>query len=103
LRKLTKNFPNCGGLDPKLLLIDEPSIGLAPKLMAEGFDLLLRVKEGRVTVLMVEQNALKALTISDYGLVFQQGRLVLSGTASEMLNHPEIGHIFLGGTVSVKA
>ena len=90
-------------LDPKLLLIDEPSIGLAPKLMAEVFDLLLSVKEGGVTILMVEQNARKALTISDYGLVLQQGHLVLSGTATEVLNHPEIGHLFLGGTVSVKA
>jgi branched-chain amino acid transport system ATP-binding protein len=89
-------------LNPKLLLIDEPSIGLAPKLMAEVFDLLLSVKEGGVTILMVEQNARKALTISDYGLVLQQGRLVLSGTASEVLNHPEIGHLFLGGMAEVE-
>jgi branched-chain amino acid transport system ATP-binding protein len=90
-------------LDPKLLLIDEPSMGLAPRLTAEVFDLLLTLKDSGVTILMVEQNARQALTISDYGLVLQQGHLVLSGTATEVLNHPEIGRLFLGGTVSVNS
>ncbi len=88
-------------LDPSLLLIDEPSIGLAPKLMEEVFQLLLGLKDAGVTILMVEQNARKALMISDYGLVLQQGRVVMSGTAAEVLEHPEIGHLFLGGTVRV--
>ncbi len=50
---------------------------------------------------MIEQNAKKALEVSDYGLVLQQGRLVLAGTASEVLHHPEIGHLFLGGTAHI--
>jgi len=89
-------------LDPKLLLIDEPSIGLSPILMAEVFNLLLSLKERGVTILMIEQNAKKALGISDYGIVLQQGRLALDGTASEVLNHPEISHLFLGGMAKVE-
>jgi branched-chain amino acid transport system ATP-binding protein len=52
-----------------------------------------------ITILMIEQNAKKALQMSDHGIVLQQGRLVLSGTAREVLDHPGIGHLFLGGAV----
>ncbi|HEX9925720.1 MAG TPA: ABC transporter ATP-binding protein [Anaerolineae bacterium] len=88
-------------LKPKLLLIDEPSIGLSPILVSEVFNLLLALKDRGVTILMIEQNAKKALGISDYGLVLQQGRLALAGTASDVLHHPEIGHLFLGGVAKV--
>lgn len=89
-------------LDPKLLLIDEPSIGLSPLLVTEVFNLLLSLREHGVTILMIEQNAKKALSISDYGIVLQQGQLALAGTASAVLNHPEIGHLFLGGAAKVE-
>jgi branched-chain amino acid transport system ATP-binding protein len=88
-------------LDPKFLLIDEPSIGLSPMLVQQIFDLLLALRDKGVTILMIEQNAKQALGISDYGIVLQQGRLALDGTAHEVLNHPEIGHLFLGGVVHV--
>jgi len=88
-------------LDPKFLLIDEPSIGLSPMLVQQIFDLLLALRDKGVTILMIEQNAKQALGISDYGIVLQQGRLALDGTAHQVLNHPEIGHLFLGGVVHV--
>ncbi|MEM7125133.1 MAG: ABC transporter ATP-binding protein [Chloroflexota bacterium] len=90
-------------LNPKLLLIDEPSIGLSPILVQQVFDELLSLRDNGVTILMIEQNAKQALTISDYGIVLQQGRLALSGTADGVLNHPEIGPLFLGGAVQLEA
>ncbi|MEM7347578.1 MAG: ABC transporter ATP-binding protein [Chloroflexota bacterium] len=89
-------------LDPKFLLIDEPSIGLSPILVQQTFDLLLELRDKGVTILMIEQNAKQALGISDYGIVLQQGRLALDGTAEAVLNHPEIGHLFLGGAVQIE-
>jgi branched-chain amino acid transport system ATP-binding protein len=89
-------------LDLKFLLIDEPSIGLSPILVQQTFDLLLGLRDRGVTILMIEQNAKQALGISDYGIVLQQGRLALDGTAQDVLNHPEIGHLFLGGVVKVE-
>ena len=83
-------------LEPKLLMIDEPSIGLSPKLVGEVFALLTGLRDTGVTVLMVEQNARAALAISDDALVLQQGRLALAGKANEILSHPDIGGLFLG-------
>ena len=88
-------------LEPRLLLIDEPSVGLAPILVDQVLSLLRDLRDRGVTVLMVEQNAKRALDISDYGLVLQQGRLALAGRAADVLDHPEIGHLFLGGTMRV--
>ncbi|MGB0387314.1 MAG: ABC transporter ATP-binding protein [Ardenticatenaceae bacterium] len=86
-------------LEPKFLLIDEPSIGLSPILVQQTFDLLLGLRDKGVSILMIEQNAKQALGISDYGIVLQQGKLVLDGTAQNVLNHPEIGRLFLGGVL----
>jgi len=86
-------------LEPRLLLIDEPSIGLSPILVKQVFALLRDLRDRGVTVLMIEQNAKSALETSDHGLVLQQGRLALAGTAAEVLDHPEIGHLFLGGAM----
>jgi len=86
-------------LEPRLLLIDEPSVGLAPILVQQVFALVRDLRDRGVTVLMIEQNAKRALESSDYGLVLQQGRLALAGTAAEVLDHPEIGHLFLGGVI----
>ena len=86
-------------LEPRLLLIDEPSVGLSPILVQQVFTLLQELRDRGTTVLMIEQNAKSALEVSDYGLVLQQGRLALAGTAPEVLNHPEIGRLFLGGAM----
>jgi branched-chain amino acid transport system ATP-binding protein len=88
-------------LEPRLLLIDEPSIGLSPILVQQVFGLLGSLRERGVSVMMIEQNAKKALEMSDYGVVLQQGRLALAGPAQDVLHHPEIGSLFLGGHVHV--
>ncbi len=88
-------------LEPRLLLIDEPSVGLSPILVRQVFTLLRDLRDRGVTVLMVEQNAKSALETSDHGMVLQQGRVALGGSAAGVLAHPEIGHLFLGGTMRV--
>jgi branched-chain amino acid transport system ATP-binding protein len=88
-------------LEPRLLLVDEPSVGLSPILVRQVFALLRDLRDRGVTVLMVEQNAKRALETSDHGMVLQQGRLALAGRAADVLEHPEIGHLFLGGAMRV--
>jgi branched-chain amino acid transport system ATP-binding protein len=83
-------------LEPSVLLIDEPSIGLSPILVKQVFDELRQLCNNGVTVLMIEQNARQALAISDDGIVLQQGRLALQGNASNLLHHPDIARVFLG-------
>ena len=84
-------------LEPKLLLIDEPSIGLSPIMVRELFALLTTLRDAGVTILMIEQNAKQALQISDYGLVLEQGRTRIEATAAEILADPRIAQLFLGG------
>lgn len=84
-------------LDPKLILIDEPSIGLSPNLVQEVFRTLQRLRDSGVTVLMVEQNAKAALAMSDYGIVLELGQTRMHDKASELLNNPKVGQLFLGG------
>jgi branched-chain amino acid transport system ATP-binding protein len=86
-------------LDPKLILIDEPSIGLSPLMVQETFDILKDLRFRGVTVLMVEQNAKSALEISDDGLVLELGRTRMSGSARSLLDDPRVGQLFLGGTI----
>ena len=86
-------------LDPKLILIDEPSIGLSPQLVQEVFRTLLALRDSGVTILMVEQNARSALQISDYGIVLELGQKRLQGKASELLGDPRVGQLFLGGSM----
>ena len=83
-------------LDPKLLLIDEPSIGLSPNLVTEVFATLQRLRDTGVTVLMVEQNAKSALANSDYGLVLELGQTRMHETAEKILADPRVGSLFLG-------
>jgi branched-chain amino acid transport system ATP-binding protein len=83
--------------EPKLMLIDEPSIGLSPLLVREIFDILRELRTKGVTILMVEQNAKRALEISDFGVVLELGRTRMSGTAGELLGDPRVGQLFLGG------
>jgi len=84
-------------LDPKLVLIDEPSIGLSPILAQETFAILKELRARGVTVLMVEQNARAALTISDFGIVLELGQTRIVDAAGKILNDPRIGKLFLGG------
>jgi branched-chain amino acid transport system ATP-binding protein len=84
-------------LDPKLLLIDEPSIGLAPLMVQEIFELLKALRDQGVTILMIEQNAKQALKTSDYGLVLEQGQTRIEASAAEILADPRIAQLFLGG------
>ena len=86
-------------LDPKLILIDEPSIGLSPNLVQEVFRTLLLLREPGVTILMVEQNAKAALAMSDYGLVLELGQTRMHDKADRLLKDPRVGQLFLGGHV----
>ena len=83
--------------DPRLLLIDEPTLGLSPKFFDEVFEHLQSVREAGVSVLMVEQNAARALQISDWALVFELGRLFREGPAHEILADPLVKQQYLGG------
>ena len=87
-------------LDPKLILIDEPSIGLSPMMVTEVFDILKDLRARGVTILMVEQNARSALAISDDGLVLELGRTRLSDRADVLLADPRVGQLFLGGALT---
>jgi branched-chain amino acid transport system ATP-binding protein len=84
-------------LEPKLMLIDEPSIGLSPLLVRETFDILQQLRARGVSILMVEQNAKRALEISDYGVVLELGRARMQGAARELLADARVGQLFLGG------
>jgi len=84
-------------LDPKLVLIDEPSIGLSPLMVKETFDILIELKNRGVSILMIEQNARSALEMSDYGLVLELGQTRIFDTAQNVLNDPRVAQLFLGG------
>jgi branched-chain amino acid transport system ATP-binding protein len=84
-------------LEPKLILIDEPSIGLSPLMVQEVFAILKGLRDNGVTVLLIEQNARQALQISDYGLVMEQGQTRIEDTAVKILADPRIAQLFLGG------
>jgi branched-chain amino acid transport system ATP-binding protein len=81
---------------PKLLLMDEPSMGLAPILVERSFEIIQQVHEAGVAMLVVEQNANMALSIADRGYVLSTGRLVLSGRARELLQHEDLRKAYLG-------
>jgi branched-chain amino acid transport system ATP-binding protein len=82
---------------PRLLLLDEPSLGLAPMLVNRIFAVISRLKESGVTILLVEQNARKALEIADRAYVMETGRIILAGDARELAANPEIEKAYLGG------
>jgi len=81
---------------PKVLLMDEPSMGLAPVLVAQNFEIIQQINEAGTTVFVVEQNANMALSIADRGYVLQTGQIVLSGTAQSLLANPEMRTAYLG-------
>ena len=81
---------------PKVLLMDEPSMGLAPVLVAQNFEIIDQINKAGTTVLIVEQNANMALSIADRGYVLQTGSIVLSDTADGLLNNPQMRQAYLG-------
>jgi branched-chain amino acid transport system ATP-binding protein len=84
-------------LDPKLILIDEPSIGLSPLMVQEVFSILGDLRDKGITILLIEQNAKQALQISDYGLVLEQGQTRIEDTAANIVADPRIAQLLLGG------
>ncbi|AII14328.1 high-affinity branched-chain amino acid transporter, ATP-binding protein [Campylobacter iguaniorum] len=82
--------------EPKLLMLDEPSLGLAPKIVGEVFDIIVKLKEEGITILLVEQNAFLALKISDYAYVLENGHIVMEGLAKDMIGNSEIKRKYLG-------
>jgi branched-chain amino acid transport system ATP-binding protein len=90
-------------LDPQLILIDEPSIGLSPLMVQQTFGILKALRDRGVSILMIEQNARSALEISDFGIVLELGRTRLVDRADRVLNDPRIGQLFLGGAMEESA
>jgi branched-chain amino acid transport system ATP-binding protein len=90
-------------LNPQLVLIDEPSIGLSPMMVQQTFDILKELRDRGVSILMIEQNARSALEISDYGIVLELGQTRLVDKADRVLNDPRIGQLFLGGAMTEPA
>ncbi len=92
-------FARCLMLDPGLVILDEPSMGLAPKILASVFDAVRTMNQQGKTILLVEQNARAGLRLSTHGVVLENGQVRLAGTGREVLEHPEIGALYLGGAV----
>jgi branched-chain amino acid transport system ATP-binding protein len=84
-------------LQPDVLLLDEPSMGLAPRLVEEVFATIARLKQQNITMLLVEQFAAAALEVADYGYVLENGRLTTSGAATALKNDPAVREAYLGG------
>jgi branched-chain amino acid transport system ATP-binding protein len=82
--------------NPRVLLLDEPSMGLAPILIQQIFDTIVAIRKSGVAVLLVEQNAFLALQIADYGYVIETGEISLKGTGTELLNNPLVKEAYLG-------
>lgn len=84
-------------LSPALSMLDEPSLGLSPKLVREIFDEILRIRDIGVTIIIIEQNATTALKISDYAYVLELGQNRFEGTGKEVLDNPSVRKLYLGG------
>ena len=82
---------------PKLMLLDEPSMGLSPLLVSEIFEIIRRLNDNGTTILLVEQNAALALKLAHRAAVMETGRIVLSGTGEELSRSPEVQKAYLGG------
>jgi branched-chain amino acid transport system ATP-binding protein len=82
--------------DPRLLMFDEPSLGLSPLLVEQMFDVVRTVARQGITVLLVEQNVYNTLKLADYGYVLENGKIALSGTGEELLGNPHVRRAYLG-------
>ena len=90
-------FARCLMLDPRLVILDEPSLGLAPKVLKDVFTAIRAMNASGKTILLVEQNARAGLRLASHGVVLENGRVRLSGTGRDVLDNPEIGALYLGG------
>jgi len=81
---------------PSLLMLDEPSVGLAPRMVAVVFELVARIRAGGMSVLLVEQNVRQALALADRGYVLENGRIVLQRAGAELIEHPKVKRAYLG-------
>jgi branched-chain amino acid transport system ATP-binding protein len=93
-------FARCLMLDPELIVLDEPSMGLDPQIRQVVFDMIETMHGQGKTILLVEQNARAGLQLSSHGVVLENGMVRLTGAGREVLEHPEIGALYLGGTVA---
>ncbi len=92
-------FARCLMLNPTLILLDEPSMGLDPLTLKQVFDTVAIMHQSGRTILLVEQNVRTGLSASTHGVVMESGKVRLTGTNVEILNHPEISRLYLGGTL----
>ena len=81
---------------PELLMLDEPSLGLAPRIVREIFQIIARLRKTGVSILLVEQNARAALQVADYGYVLETGEVILEGPAKELGDNPRVIESYLG-------
>ena len=93
-------FARCLMLDPTLIMLDEPSMGLDPQTRQMVFEMIELMNQQGKTILLVEQNARAGLKLSSHGVVLENGMVRLTGSGREVLEHPEIGALYLGGAVS---
>ena len=93
----------CMMLDPQVLLLDEPSLGLDPRSLGSVAELVHRLHDDGVTVLLVEQNVRLGLGLATHGVVMEGGKVRLTGSATEVMNHPEIASLYLGGSSAATA
>jgi branched-chain amino acid transport system ATP-binding protein len=96
-------FARCLMLDPSLIMLDEPSMGLDPQTRQMVFEMIQLMNQQGKTILLVEQNARAGLKLSTYGVVLENGVVRLTGSGREVLEHPEIGALYLGGAVTAGA
>lgn len=96
-------FARCLMLDPALVMLDEPSMGLDPKTLKEVFKTIKDMQAAGKTILLVEQNAKAGLKLADQGVVMESGRVRLDGPSAQVLNNPEIATLYLGGSIATPA